>query len=128
MEEGSKFYRSKTNRTVAGVCGGLGEYFGIDATLVRLVFVVLAFLGGSGILLYIALWLLVPENPSGEISHDPPALQNPQSRKWWGIFLVGFGSYFLLQNMGVLDWISISALWPIAFIVIGIVILVKRQQ
>ena len=45
---------------VAGVCGGLGEHFGIDPTLVRLLFVVAVAFGGSGIVLYLVLWALVP--------------------------------------------------------------------
>jgi phage shock protein C len=55
-----KLYRSKTNRQLAGVCGGLAEYFNLDATLIRVLFVVLAVLGGSGVVLYIALWIIVP--------------------------------------------------------------------
>jgi phage shock protein C len=56
-----KLYRSETNRMLAGVCGGLADYFNIDVTLIRILFVVLAVFGGSGIVLYGAMWLLVPE-------------------------------------------------------------------
>jgi phage shock protein C len=63
MAETRKLYRSRTNRQVAGVCGGLAEYFSIDATLIRVLFVVLAVLGGSGIVLYLALWIIVPREP-----------------------------------------------------------------
>lgn len=56
-----KLYRSETNRMLAGVCGGLADYFNVDVTLVRVLFVVLAVFGGSGIVLYGAMWLLVPE-------------------------------------------------------------------
>jgi phage shock protein C len=58
-----KLYRSKTNRQLGGVCGGLAEYFNLDATLIRVLFVVLAVLGGSGIVLYLALWIIVPKEP-----------------------------------------------------------------
>ena len=51
---------SATDRKVAGVCGGMGEYFALDPVLFRVTFVVLAFAGGIGILLYLALWLVVP--------------------------------------------------------------------
>jgi phage shock protein C len=60
MSDGRRLTRSETERMVAGVCGGLGEYFGIDATIVRIVFVLLAVFGGSGVVLYLALWLIVP--------------------------------------------------------------------
>ena len=63
MDATRKLYRSKTNRQLAGVCGGLAEYFNLDATLVRVLFVVLAVLGGSGVVLYIALWIIVPREP-----------------------------------------------------------------
>jgi phage shock protein PspC (stress-responsive transcriptional regulator) len=53
--------RSRTTRMVAGVCGGIAEYFGIDANLVRLVIVVLTFFGGTGALIYVIGWVLVPE-------------------------------------------------------------------
>jgi phage shock protein C len=63
MAETRKLYRSRTNRQVAGVCGGLAEYFNLDATLIRVLFIVLAVLGGSGIVLYLALWIIVPREP-----------------------------------------------------------------
>jgi phage shock protein C len=47
-----------------GVCGGLAQYFNLDATLIRILFVVLAVLGGSGLLLYVAMWIIVPNEPS----------------------------------------------------------------
>jgi phage shock protein C len=63
MDPTRKLYRSKTNRQVAGVCGGLAEHFNIDATLIRVLFVVLAVLGGSGLLLYVAMWIIIPKEP-----------------------------------------------------------------
>jgi phage shock protein PspC (stress-responsive transcriptional regulator) len=53
--------RSRTDRKVAGVCGGLGAYFGIDPLIIRIVIVILSIFGGSGILLYAAGWLLIPD-------------------------------------------------------------------
>jgi phage shock protein C len=64
MAETRKLYRSRSNRQVAGVCGGLAEYFNLDATLIRILFVVLAVLGGSGLVLYLAMWIIVPKEPS----------------------------------------------------------------
>jgi phage shock protein C len=64
MAEIRKLYRSRSNRQVAGVCGGLAQYFNLDATLIRILFVVLAVLGGSGLLLYVLLWIIVPNEPS----------------------------------------------------------------
>jgi phage shock protein C len=60
MEEPRKLYRSQTQRMLAGVCGGLAEYFNIDATVVRVLFLILAVFGGSGLVLYLVLWIVVP--------------------------------------------------------------------
>lgn len=62
--ETKKLYRSKTDKMISGVCGGLAQYFGVDTTLVRLVFALLVFFGvGSGVLLYIILAIVVPLEP-----------------------------------------------------------------
>jgi phage shock protein C len=63
MDSTRKLYRSRTNRQLAGVCGGLAQYFNIDATLIRVLFVVLAVLGGSGLVIYLVLWIIVPREP-----------------------------------------------------------------
>lgn len=57
--------RVEEGRMIAGVCAGLGKYLGIDATVVRLIFVLLAVFGGGGLLIYIILWLVMPmEQPA----------------------------------------------------------------
>ncbi len=56
-------YRSKKQKMIAGVCGGIGEYFGIDPTLVRLGFVALSFLFGGGVMVYIVAAIIMPEEP-----------------------------------------------------------------
>ncbi|MCK6581033.1 MAG: PspC domain-containing protein [Anaerolineae bacterium] len=61
MSEPKRLLRSRTNRQIAGVCGGLGEYFGIDPTLLRIAFILMVVFGGSGLLLYIILALVIPE-------------------------------------------------------------------
>ena len=63
VDPNRKLYRSKSNRQLAGVCGGLAQYFNIDATLVRVLFILLAVLGGSGLVLYLAMWIIVPREP-----------------------------------------------------------------
>ena len=60
-----RLYRSRTNRKLAGVCGGLAQYFTTDATLIRVLFVVLALLGGPGLVIYLVLRMVVPEEPLG---------------------------------------------------------------
>ncbi len=63
--DSNKLYRSRTNRMIAGVCSGLAEFFGIDPTVVRLIFVAGTLLGfGSFVLIYIVLFIVVPEGPA----------------------------------------------------------------
>jgi phage shock protein C len=63
--QNQRLYRSQNERMLAGVCGGLGKFFGIDPTIMRLIFVVLALMGGPGLLIYIIMWIVVPEEPLG---------------------------------------------------------------
>lgn len=58
-----KLYRSRTQKMLGGVCGGLGEYLNLDPTVVRLVFILLALAGGPGLLLYVILWVVMPLTP-----------------------------------------------------------------
>ena len=58
-------YRSRNNRMIAGVCGGLAEYFNVDPTIVRLIFVLIGLIGGPGVILYIIMAIIVPEAPTG---------------------------------------------------------------
>ncbi|HLM23141.1 MAG TPA: PspC domain-containing protein [Propionibacteriaceae bacterium] len=61
MEESRKLYRSRNQRMVAGVCGGLADYFNIDATVIRVLFLVLAVFGGTGLVVYLVMWIIVPD-------------------------------------------------------------------
>jgi phage shock protein C len=61
MEEPRKLYRSQSQRMLAGVCGGLAEYFNVDATLIRVLFLVLGVFGGTGLVIYVVMWFIVPD-------------------------------------------------------------------
>ncbi len=63
-----KLYRPRTGRSIAGVCSGLGEFFDVDATLIRLVTLLLILCGGVSIWAYIILWIIIPEAPERKIS------------------------------------------------------------
>ena len=58
-----RLFRSNDDRVVAGVCGGLGEYFSIDPVIIRVVWIVLTLAWGAGLLLYLLFWLLIPRRP-----------------------------------------------------------------
>jgi len=59
-----KLYRSNKDRMLAGVCGGIGQYLGVDATLIRLLWIAATFLGGSGIIAYLIAWTVIPAHPT----------------------------------------------------------------
>jgi len=61
-----KLYLSNKDKKLGGVCGGIAEYFDIDSTLVRLLFVLFLVIGGSGLLAYIIAWILMPKRPEEE--------------------------------------------------------------
>lgn len=151
-----KLYRSRTDSMIGGVCGGLAEYFDIDPAIVRLAAVLLVFAGGSAIIAYILAWIIIPQKPfvleegpqaegeEGEVS--PPreeklgkvtdkidqkleALHRGEPGKgklWLGIILVLLGVIFLLNNIYIWSWFDFDRLWPIALIIIGIIVLSKR--
>lgn len=58
-----KLFRSRQDKMVGGVCGGLAKYFAMDPTVMRLIFVLLAMFGGPGLILYIVLWIITPVEP-----------------------------------------------------------------
>jgi phage shock protein PspC (stress-responsive transcriptional regulator) len=61
---GRRLYRSRTDRKIAGVCGGLAEYLGIDPVIPRILWVVLALGAGLGIIAYLICWIVIPEAPA----------------------------------------------------------------
>ena len=73
-----RLYRSRTDRMLGSVCGGLGAYFGVDPTLVRLVFALLFVFGGSGFLLYLILWIVLPEEGRTYLSTEDTTRANVQ--------------------------------------------------
>jgi phage shock protein C len=63
-ERPQKLYRSRKNRYIAGVCGGIAEYFGVDPTLVRLLTLLSILIPGPQFILYIVAWIVIPEEPA----------------------------------------------------------------
>ena len=98
-----RLYKSRANRMVDGVCGGVAEYFGVDPTLVRITWVFLTLLGGSGILLYIAGMIIMPTNPVivASAGQPPNTVSSTSSHRFWGILLVVMGTVWLMSNLGI---------------------------
>jgi phage shock protein C len=121
-EQQHRLYRNQTNKVIAGVCGGLAEYLSIDATIVRLVWILLTFLGGSGIILYIIAFFIVPEKPVVIGDAVSPVKSESGSAKIFGILFVIAGIVLLLDN---LDVFSFCRIWDSAweFVLPGMLIL-----
>lgn len=131
--------RSKTNRMLAGVCGGLGHYFGVDPVLFRILFVILTIIEGSGLLIYFVLWLLIPEESTVENNTaqvvtsakveekrvDP--LANRQTRAVIGAIVVLIGIIMLSRSLFAFTWLQWKTIWPLTFIFLGIFIITKRR-
>ena len=64
MNLDKKLYKSNTNKMLAGVCGGIADYFGIDPTWIRLAWVIFSMTGGAGVLAYIVAALIIPDEPA----------------------------------------------------------------
>jgi phage shock protein PspC (stress-responsive transcriptional regulator) len=79
-KEVKRLHRSNEDRWLLGVCGGLAEYFNIDATLVRVLFVLFSFAVGGGIFLYLILWIVMPlEQPEfGETTEASSEEEGPE--------------------------------------------------
>lgn len=116
--------RSREDRTLGGVCAGLGRYLGIDPVLLRIAFVVLALAGGGGVILYVVAWILIPEEKPGE----PLGARAPSNAET--LRLVAGGA---LIAIGVLLLLNLSIprigkyLWPLALVAIGVAVIVQAS-
>jgi phage shock protein C len=156
MNNQSRLFRSSTDRMIAGVCGGLAKYFSVDATIVRLVFLLLFFLGGSGFLLYLILWIIVPDEKHLDATSQETVQANTQevaqTAKQFGQTVgqaMGSSSGDVAQSaarngplifaiilIGLGIWfllqnllhIDLGQFWPVILIVIGLALLVPALR
>jgi phage shock protein C len=135
-----RLYRSKENKVIGGVCGGIGEYFDIDPVWVRLVFVLLIFADGIGILAYLIAWIMIPKNPEQKEMKKTKAevvaekvttkVEKVAGRRYsestfiLGVIIVLIGVAFLMHSM--FSWFSFHYVWPAAIILLGLYLVVKK--
>ena len=133
-----KLYRSETNKIVSGVCGGLGEYFDVDPTIVRIVLIILTLATGVFLFGYILAWIIVPKREPGswqQASTDPinvsdTANTSPQRYSSWtrylpGLILILIGVILLFQD--TFYWFDLEEFWPLVLIIIGVAMIVGRN-
>jgi phage shock protein C len=125
----NKLYRSRADSMVSGVCGGLGQYLGVDSTLIRLLFAFLTFYHLLGVWAYLVLLLVMPLVPEGEeeITSPIPLRENPKATKVIGGGLLVLGFLALISNLRIpwLAWFSFNNLWPVLIILAGVVLLIR---
>ena len=123
-----KIYRSKKDSIIGGVCGGIAEYFEIDPTLVRLLAILIVFVGGVGIIAYIVAWIIIPQNPE-EVLEQEPVYSSSEGHKernkhvWGGLILVFLGLFFLIRSF--FPHFILVKFWPIILIVVGIGLIIQ---
>jgi phage shock protein C len=138
-----RLVRSEEERMIAGVCGGLAQYLGIDPVLVRLAFLLLIPAGGVGLPLYFILMIIMPAESDVELTQSEIVEKNleglgdtisttvqrsrehPNGPTIAAAFLIFMGFYFLFENLG---WVSGNIFWPLALILLGIFLLIRRND
>lgn len=136
-----RLYRCRENRAIAGVAAGVAEYFGLDPTLVRVLWFLSIFFGGLSIVLYIGLAIIMPLEPitdHGTASHTGTETEahrhlargSGRLTMVLGIVLILFGA-FALVDIALPGWASWRQLWPLLVISIGGLLIVgslRREQ
>ncbi|HLP58789.1 MAG TPA: PspC domain-containing protein [Candidatus Deferrimicrobium sp.] len=144
-----RLYKSRKNKMLTGVCGGIAEYFDVDPVLVRILFIIFTIFGGFGVLAYIIGAIIIPYSPlePGEIpgtyssAQTPPDQENPvapgknNAALFVGIILVALGAYFLMRNIPLfhdfywwVHWHIHDYIAPTILILIGIALLIKSKR
>jgi len=149
MDETKKLQRSKTNRVISGICGGMGEYFNIDPIFFRILFVIFLFAGGASVLLYIILIFVIPgeggknsiESGKEEIKDladkakqeaEKINIQTKNSgfvtttRIVIGLMVVLIGLTMLFRQLFPMPWFRWDLFWGLAIIAVGLIIVVKK--
>jgi len=120
-----RLYRSRKDRVIGGVCGGLGGYLQMDPVIVRLIWLATVLLGGTGVLAYLVAWILIPESPSAE---DPGReARSVDGAKVVGIVLIvialiWIGGRFGFDSMFIVPWGWVG---PLALVALGIALLLR---
>ena len=142
--ENVKLYRSRSDRMVGGVCGGLGAYLNIDPVFIRLLFILLLFGSDFGFILYLLLWIVIPEEGKaygfkdesvgekvrsmGNDIQQAVTQPHPQAGLILGVGLIVVGGFMFLERMDFswMQWVDLDFVWPILLIVGGVVMLFRK--
>lgn len=121
-----RLHKSDEEKMLFGVAGGIAEYADIDPILVRIGFVALLFAGGSAIIIYIVLAIIMPGPDDYGAQHGTGLKGSPQQAV--GIVIVIVGAMLLLVNLGFVARIPWHIIWPSALIGIGLFIILAKSR
>jgi len=127
--EQRRLYRSNDDRILAGVCGGLAEHLDMDVRVVRVAFAVLAFVGGTGLILYAAFWAIVPQRPeTGAPSRADRSgdRRRPDRNDLIALCLLAGGVVLLIRQLGL--WLGDAFVWPLLAAAIGVAIIWRQAD
>src|SRR4029450_13033750 len=112
--------RSRGDRVIAGVCGGLGRYLGIDPVVLRVAFIILSLANGVGLIAYVVAWVAIPEERPGARAAPAPEPRRETGRLVLGGSLVVLGLVLLLDRLAPdLD----ELFWPVAVVAVGVAVM-----
>ncbi|MGE5557812.1 MAG: PspC domain-containing protein [Bacillota bacterium] len=123
----TRLARSRGNRIIAGVAGGMAEYFNLDVSLVRLIWALAVFMGGGGLFLYILAWIIIPEENApaqaggGTVIDEPGTKPQSRNRYVAGMILLSLGLIILAGSFSGMVFSRI--ILPAGLIAIGILVL-----
>lgn len=118
--------RSRTDRVLGGVCGGLGRYLNVDPVLLRIAAVALALSGGLGVLAYVVAWIVIPEQAGPESEPPAPAVNRHGVALVVGTSLVALGALLLVQQ--IVPWFSGAFFWPVVIVAIGVAVVLTARR
>lgn len=129
----NKLERSEQDTVIAGVCGGIATYLDIEAVWVRLLFILLALASGMGVVIYLVLWLIMPQVDGAgagtavlkenldDMGHSAKRLSQPSAI---GVILILLGLFFLANQLG---WLG-GLFWPLLIIGVGVYLYSRRNR
>ncbi len=129
-----KLQRDTQHKVIGGVCSGVANYFDIDATLLRLLFAFMILFAGTGLWLYIVLWLVMPAGQveratDGVETFVPDTVNVPKKNRSSmivGLTFIGLGALGLLHRfVPEFNW---QMVWPIALIILGLVLILPKAN
>lgn len=142
-----KLYRSKQNKVIAGICGGIGNYFDIDPIIIRILLVVAAFSGGVGLLVYFIAWIIIPKEeinyqeintqPNNVYQQTTSSFENvnnenlssdskSNSKYFFGYALIIIGALILFDDY--VNLLNFKYIFPIILIISGLYLIINKGR